>query len=537
MAMEDIHSHSYALQLDTFIKDEEEKVKAFNAIEEYPAVKKKAQWALQFSEDSSLAEQLVAFILVEGLFFSGSFCSIFWLKSRNLMPGFSEYNSLISRDECYVKGTEVLTPKGWRNIEDIVEGEEVIGFKDGKSSVESVQRTVNKEYNGDVITFSNESHKTTVTPNHDMIIYNFSTKEFQKVKAKDLKPNHTKALPHSTSFTEGQSSLTTIDRLKIALQADGTNSKWTNADGEVLKRGINGGYTHSVSIVKRHKIDNLESLLNKSGLKYGKYICSEGKSNYNIQLEYDFDCKDLSWLLDKELNAGLCRDIVDEVVKWDGSIRKNKDAVLYCSTDKRNIDIIQGIAVLAGYKTHITKTTDNRKESYKDHYRLSIRKDVKEFIGCQSFNKEVKHYKGTVHCLTVPSGGLITRLDGKTFIAGNCLHYQFGVKMYNEYIQDKVPVQKLKNMIIEACENEKEFITMALPVRLIGMNDTLMKQYIEYVADTIMVDLGLERHYNSKQPFSFMNGIAIEAKANFFERKVSEYVKAEVGSINITEDF
>lgn len=217
MAMEDIHSHSYALQLDTFIKDDEEKQRAFNAIEEYPAVKKKAEWALQFTEDSSLAEQLVAFILVEGLFFSGSFCSIFWLKDRNLMPGFSEYNSLISRDES--------------------------------------------------------------------------------------------------------------------------------------------------------------------------------------------------------------------------------------------------------------------------------------------------------------------------------LHYQFGVKMYNEFLENKVEPKRLESMIIEACENEKDFITMALPVRLIGMNDNLMKQYIEYVADTIMVDLGLNRYYNSKQPFSFMNGIALESKANFFERKVSEYIKAEVGSINLSEDF
>lgn len=217
MTMEDIHSHSYALQLDTFIKDEEEKQKAFNAIEEYPAVKKKAEWALQFTEDSTLAEQLVAFILVEGLFFSGSFCSIFWLKDRNLMPGFSEYNSLISRDEG--------------------------------------------------------------------------------------------------------------------------------------------------------------------------------------------------------------------------------------------------------------------------------------------------------------------------------LHYEFGIKMYNEFLEEKVEPNKLKTMIIEACENEKEFITMALPVRLIGMNDNLMKQYIEYVADTIMVDLGLDKHYNSKQPFSFMNGIALESKANFFERKVSEYKKAEVGSINLSDEF
>jgi len=109
--------------------------------------------------------------------------------------------------------------------------------------------------------------------------------------------------------------------------------------------------------------------------------------------------------------------------------------------------------------------------------------------------------------------------------------------MYNEFLQEKVEYSKLQKMIIEACENEKEFITMALPVRLIGMNDNLMKQYIEYVADTIMVDLGLEKHYNSKQPFSFMSGICLESKANFFERKVTEYKKAEVGTINLSEDF
>ena len=216
MAMEDIHSHAYALQLDTLFSDEEEKNRAFNAISEYPAVKKKADWAMQWSEDSSLAEQLVAFILVEGLFFSGSFCSLFWLKKRNLMPGLCEYNSLIQRDES--------------------------------------------------------------------------------------------------------------------------------------------------------------------------------------------------------------------------------------------------------------------------------------------------------------------------------LHYKFGIHMYNNYLDEKLSDVKLKNMIIGACENEKEFITLSLPVKLIGMNSELMAKYIEYTADTILVDLGLDRHYNSEQPFSFMRGIALESKGNFFERKVVEYSKAKVGKIELNED-
>jgi len=217
MAMEDLHSHAYALQLDTLFSNEEEKNKAFNAILEYPAVKKKADWAMSFNEDSSLAEQLIAFILVEGLFFSGSFCSIFWLKKRNLMPRLCEYNTLIQRDEF--------------------------------------------------------------------------------------------------------------------------------------------------------------------------------------------------------------------------------------------------------------------------------------------------------------------------------LHYKFGIHMYNNYLKDKLPQEKLRQMIVEACENEKEFITMSLPVKLIGMNSELMSKYIEYTADTILVDLGLAKQYNSEQPFSFMRGIALESKGNFFERKVTEYSKAKVGVIDLNEEF
>lgn len=217
MAMEDLHSHAYALQLDTLFSNEEEKNKAFNAILEYPAVKKKADWAMSFNEDSSLAEQLIAFILVEGLFFSGSFCSIFWLKKRNLMPGLCEYNTLIQRDEF--------------------------------------------------------------------------------------------------------------------------------------------------------------------------------------------------------------------------------------------------------------------------------------------------------------------------------LHYRFGIHMYNNYLKDKLPQEKLRQMIVEACENEKEFITMSLPVKLIGMNSELMSKYIEYTADTILVDLGLAKQYNSEQPFSFMRGIALESKGNFFERKVTEYNKAKMGVIDLNEEF
>lgn len=100
IAIENIHSETYSLLIDTLLKDDKEKAHLFNAIETIPCIKKKAEWALKWiSSSTSFAERLIAFAAVEGIFFSGSFCSIFWLKKRGLMPGLGFSNELISRDE------------------------------------------------------------------------------------------------------------------------------------------------------------------------------------------------------------------------------------------------------------------------------------------------------------------------------------------------------------------------------------------------------------------------------------------------------
>jgi len=101
IAIENIHSEMYSLLIDTYIRDGNEKEKLFNAIETIPAVKKKAEWALRWinADNASFAERIIAFASVEGIFFSGSFAAIFWLKKRGLMPGLTFSNELISRDE------------------------------------------------------------------------------------------------------------------------------------------------------------------------------------------------------------------------------------------------------------------------------------------------------------------------------------------------------------------------------------------------------------------------------------------------------
>ena len=125
--MENIHSETYSLLIDTYIKDNEEKDYLFNAIENLECVKQKADWALRWIENGSFAERLIAFAAVEGIFFSGSFCSIFWLKKRGLMPGLSFSNELISRDEgmhcdfaCMLYNDHIINKLSKETIKEII---------------------------------------------------------------------------------------------------------------------------------------------------------------------------------------------------------------------------------------------------------------------------------------------------------------------------------------------------------------------------------------------------------------------------------
>jgi ribonucleotide reductase beta subunit family protein with ferritin-like domain len=126
--MEDIHAETYSLMIDSFIKDEKEKNKLYNAIENYPAIKEKAEWALRWidNDSSTFSERIFAFACVEGIFFSGSFCAIFWLKKRGLMPGLCFANEVISRDEGMHTDFAVLIYKTFlKNTSIIEDGKEI----------------------------------------------------------------------------------------------------------------------------------------------------------------------------------------------------------------------------------------------------------------------------------------------------------------------------------------------------------------------------------------------------------------------------
>lgn len=118
------------------------------------------------------------------------------------------------------------------------------------------------------------------------------------------------------------------------------------------------------------------------------------------------------------------------------------------------------------------------------------------------------------------SNELISRDEG--------MHCDFAVMLHNNHLANRVSEERIKEIIMSALEIEKQFITESLPVRLIGMNSDLMKQYLEFVADRLLVDLGCSKAYNSENPFDFMVNIALQGKVNFFEKRNGEYQKSGV---------
>jgi ribonucleoside-diphosphate reductase beta chain len=133
------------------------------------------------------------------------------------------------------------------------------------------------------------------------------------------------------------------------------------------------------------------------------------------------------------------------------------------------------------------------------------------------------------------SNELISRDEG--------LHCDFACLLYTDHIKNQLPQERIYEIILDAVEIEKEFVTVALPVSLIGMNAEMMCQYIDFVADRLLVSLGCQKHYNATNPFDFMEMISLQGKTNFFEKRVAEYQKSGVMSdkdsmsFSLDEDF
>lgn len=337
------------------------------------------------------------------------------------IQGASYHNKILLVDECYSPDTEVLTEKGWQRFDELERGIKVLQYNSDIEETSFVEpiRYVEKDYIGDLVNIYNDNGvDLLVTQNHDILLKN-KDNEFRKTCAKYFKPSTKEYIPVAgithTSLSEDDN-LTPHERLAIATQADGSIGR-VKADGTVSLQ---------FSFSKQRKIDEFMSIC-----KEGNFRVTENKPTLGT---VTIAPRRRFWV---SLNTSMTKDlwdtfdlvsltktkaikIIESMVIWDGHKNNNSDnSYTYTTCVKTQADFYQAIAHIAGYKTKITKIEDSRSDTFSDVYRLFIDKS-KIKLSTQSMNRQDIPYSGKVYCVTVPSGNIMVRRNGKVCIAGNC---------------------------------------------------------------------------------------------------------------------
>lgn len=430
------HSEAYARLLEVLGYNNE-----FENILDIPVFKKRYHVLKDYLNENkdNVMEKLLFFTLVveNASLFSQFATILYFSRFKGYMKNVANIIAWSSTDEACLKlNTEVLTPQGWRFIKDMKVGDDIYGFKEGELRDEKVLKTIRKPFEGSLHTIHNSRNSIVATPDHELIYNKYG--KWDKMMVKDFKRNGWIRFPNSANYvTEGNRQIfTDLDRLKIAIQADGCKIKNKRKNGEVVERGSNGGFNYSVGLYKQRKIDRFESLLESVGIKYSKTPHRDG-FHFSFHLEYMSDYKSFSWVDFSNVDKKYAEQFIEEVLEWDGS--RVNDNLCYVSTRKDNIDVVQRLAILAGYRTHIGVRPDNRKDTFKTTYKLSFfRKDL-PFATASSFKNTINEpTKEDVVCVTVPSGGIIVRQGeySNPFIIGNC-HAQAGTWILSKIFEEK----------------------------------------------------------------------------------------------------
>lgn len=470
-----------------------------------------------------------------------------YAKHNKGLKTISALQSTTCKEEaCFKDGTELLTKNGWVDFKDVNVGDLVYGFKEGILKEEPVLKVIEKDWDGNLIKIGNSRHRSTMTPDHD-IIYQRGGNWIKK-QVKDFKGDSRSFFPVTGDFiSDSNYKLTWLDRIKIAIQADGNKKFWKNKAGEVLARGKNGGYNYGVALYKKRKIERFRYLLNNlkeedGDFKFSERIVKPSGSKgegvvFSIYLdEHEVgDLKSLQWLNNLDLSKSLCEDIIDELMNWDGSY--SGGAMCYTSTNRDNIDIVQKIAILAGYRTNLYENSDSkRKETFNNCFKLSFSNKDSELVCAHSYLKEEEYYQGKVRCVTVPSGGIITRSSDGVMITGNC-HYQFGLDLVNiikeEYPQlwDEYLIDLIEKNIKDAYKAELSLIDWIFEK---GVPDHITKEeVVNFLNDnfnTVIKDLqlGIKPYkvdldmYEEKNSW-FNQKVFITAEPDFFDNADGSY--------------
>ena len=323
---------------------------------------------------------------------------------------------------CYDDKTEILTNIGWKLFKDLDKYDHVAQYlNDGTIEFVNYTNYIDEYYKGYMYKFYTKGNvakiDACVTPNHRMVRRSNTTNKIEIFEAENFKSSHRNSILYSGKKIDSVIEFKTIDKLRIAFQADGSFFSHGNYDGSK-----SGCIPIRFTLKKQRKKDRLVSILNECKLDFtfndilsGDRI---GHTSYYIKLplEYTID-KNFNWVDLAKIDYNWGKSFINELQHWDGC--KKSNTIVYSSNNKECIDIVSAIATLSGYRNNYNEYDDKR-ENRKRNYTLCLTK-TDHRKGNNVYKKRIR-YKGNIYCITVPSGMIITRRNGRTLVSGNSEH-------------------------------------------------------------------------------------------------------------------
>jgi len=375
------------------------------------------------------------------------------IKNRN--------GTVIFRPDCYDNQTEILTEDGWVLFSELENETRVAQYHDnGQVSFIKPTKYIEQDYAGDMIHFYNDYRlDLVVTPNHRMVTVDVKNQSCYIQEANNAKFYFGKDIPRTCVLRDGNESLTPYERFLIAFQADGS---YTSSHDKTINPGKYCGYISTrFNFQKPRKQERLIKICENAGLEYS--IHREPKRGeeldqntiyVRIPIKYKLSKFFQDWVNPSSRNRGWCHEFIEELSYWDAT-RRTLNRIKYDTTIANNADIVQQVAMFAGYGCTYGIHEDNRKEYFNDIHSLNI--SNRTTIGGQSIKQETINYNGKIYCVQVPTGMIVVRRNKKAVICGNS----------GEIPEIDVEVFNALEMVFGSKTNAKGFRVLPDQVRII----------------------------------------------------------------------
>jgi ribonucleotide reductase beta subunit family protein with ferritin-like domain len=488
--------------------------------------------------------------VMEGTQFYGLFGMLFSLYRQNKFPGVGQMFAYTCRDECLTEDHDLLTAdRGWVSIAKLQPSDKIAQYhSDGSITFTKFDNPTFSEVphtfefnnaKGHVSLSVSENHRMVMRPLKEPISGSHGDK-LNITKAINCQHN-----PYSAHICAGKLKsdkavqLTDEERFLIAWQAD----------GHTLRKEITGTKSDTLLVrfvlTRPRKLKRLENLCSSLGYSLVTKAMNNRDSTactVRVPLSMLNKKRFKEWVTLSDKCSSWCAEFIDELSYWDGHRVQGKTRrITWGNISKDDVDLVQTVAALAGYRTHYKKIEDTRYTPAAVYHRLNIHREKDYFRG-NAINKTKKEGTKLVYGVSVPTGMILTRRDNCVGVTGNSNHIEVFRNLLMDLITENPEIwtpefkEELRCAMLEGISLEKEFIKDCLPVSGVGMNSKDFEQYIDYIANRRLTSCALapltEKVTN---PFPWLAEMMdIKKEQNFFEGRVTEYQKAS--SLTDTND-